>query len=556
MDKAMKIAVTLSAYDKMSTVINSAVDRAQMKLGKLKKGLSNFGTVGMLAGGAGVAFLGSTLKAAEENEIAVNRLNQVYKSMGQNAAQASKQSEAYASKLSLQIGVEDESILAVQAKLATFSKVSNATARMNGLMDRATAAAFDLGATGFGEASSNAVMLGKALQDPARGAMALAKAGALNKGDIPIIKQIQASKGLAAAQEFVLRAVEKQAKGVAAATAPASAKMKVAWSEVTESIGKQLLPAIEKISRFIGGTLMPKIQNFIEQNPKLAKVLGIVSIALLAVGAAAKVLSVIIATNPIVLLITAIAAAAYLIISNWTEVKASFARLWAQIQGIFSRAWKFIKKIFWDNTPAALIYNNWGKITAWFSSMWGKVKAVFSAVWEGIKNIFLNYTPHGLIYKHWDKITAYFTGIWDGVKKVFSGVWQWIENAAVQMYEAGKRIIKNLWSGIKNGFSDFFSADNGAMRKYEDAMQVAQNKTQRAIAFDTNSNVNVTGGGSPAGLRPSPVNNNNSTVQFAPVINYTGTGSPADVQAFGTQVQDVFGRQMKDYQAQQERKRF
>ena len=53
---------------------------------------------------------------------------------------------------------------------------------------------------------------------------------------------------MAKAQEIIFGAVEKQVGGVAEASATSSAKMSVAFGEVTESIGTALLPAFEKVA--------------------------------------------------------------------------------------------------------------------------------------------------------------------------------------------------------------------------------------------------------------------------------------------------------------------
>jgi len=89
-----------------------------------------------------------------------------------------------------------------QAKIATFKNVSSQTAVMTGLFDRATVAAHDMAAGGFGEAATNAVALGKALNDPMNGAAAMKKAGTLDFGDVALVKQIQLTKGLGAARNI------------------------------------------------------------------------------------------------------------------------------------------------------------------------------------------------------------------------------------------------------------------------------------------------------------------------------------------------------------------
>ena len=70
--------------------------------------------------------------------------------MGDTTGEAAKAAEGYAASLSKKIGVDDDSIIAAQAQLVTFGAVSDETARSAGIFDRATAAAADLAAKGFG----------------------------------------------------------------------------------------------------------------------------------------------------------------------------------------------------------------------------------------------------------------------------------------------------------------------------------------------------------------------------------------------------------------------
>jgi hypothetical protein len=64
-----------------------------------------------------------------------------------------------------------------QAKLLTFGELAKSADQAGGAFDRATKAAIDMGAAGFGTAEMNAVQLGKALNDPIKGVAALAKSG-------------------------------------------------------------------------------------------------------------------------------------------------------------------------------------------------------------------------------------------------------------------------------------------------------------------------------------------------------------------------------------------
>jgi hypothetical protein len=77
----------------------------------------------------------------------------------------------------MQTGMDNLSIKATEAKLLTFKNLAMTADEVGGAFDRAMLAAIDLAAAGFGTAESNAVQLGKALEDPIKGIAALSKSG-------------------------------------------------------------------------------------------------------------------------------------------------------------------------------------------------------------------------------------------------------------------------------------------------------------------------------------------------------------------------------------------
>ncbi|HSG63103.1 MAG TPA: hypothetical protein VLA24_16890, partial [Pseudomonadales bacterium] len=279
------MAVVVSIIGKYD---DKGIAQAQKELANLGGQATNQSKVMGALGGAmkvaGVAALGAAvgfgafavqgISAAEEAATANARLDQVAKSMGFVGGAyegATERLKTYAGELSKQIAVEDESILAVQAKLATFKNIGSTMDQAGGAMDRATQAAFDLAATGFGSAESNAVQLGKALQDPVKGISALSRAGVtFTETEKEKIKALVESGKAAEAQEMILGALESQVGGVAAATATASDKIKVGFSELQEQVGTALLPVFEKIA----DTLLPIMEDLQEPLAQVAEVVG------------------------------------------------------------------------------------------------------------------------------------------------------------------------------------------------------------------------------------------------------------------------------------------
>lgn len=279
------MAVVISIIGKYD---DKGIAQAQKELAGLGgQATSQSKVMGALGGAmkvAGVAALGAAVgfgafavqgvAAAEEAATANARLDQVAKSMGFVGGAyegATDRLKTYASELSKQIAVEDESVLAVQAKLATFKQIGSTMDQAGGAMDRATQAAFDLAATGFGSAESNAAQLGKALQDPVKGISALARAGVtFTEQEKEKIKTLVESGKAAEAQDMILGALEKQVGGVAKATATASDKMKVGFNELQEQVGTALLPTFQKIA----DTLVPIMEDLQEPLSQVAEVIG------------------------------------------------------------------------------------------------------------------------------------------------------------------------------------------------------------------------------------------------------------------------------------------
>jgi hypothetical protein len=124
-------------------------------------------------------------------------------------------------------------------------------------------AAIDMAAAGFGEATSNATQLGKALNDPIAGITALNRAGIQFTADQKaLIASLVASGDVLGAQEIILKEVENQVGGTAAATVTASERMKIAFGEVQESIGTALMPAFNSLADWFVD-VMPDIQKFL-----------------------------------------------------------------------------------------------------------------------------------------------------------------------------------------------------------------------------------------------------------------------------------------------------
>lgn len=243
-----------------------------------------------LAAVGGMAKL--TIAAGEAAATSNARITQINESMGlfgSTTGEVNKRIIDYANATARATGVDQNQIKLAQAKLLTFKDLAVSADKAGGAFDRATKAAIDMGAAGFGDAASNAVQLGKALNDPIKGIAALAKSGVtFTEQEKEKIKTLVESNKLLEAQDMVLKAIETQVGGTAEATANDSDKMKVAFSQLSESIGLILLPLFEKFT-----AIMMKVADFARENSTVIVILGGViaglAVAVLAANAAMKI---------------------------------------------------------------------------------------------------------------------------------------------------------------------------------------------------------------------------------------------------------------------------
>lgn len=227
------------------------------------KNIAKYG--GIAAAGLGAVAL-NFVKGAEFAKQADDRLAAVNKTMGLFGSQTdavTKRLIEIGDKGEYKFGILAESIKDVQSKLLTFKEIAQEANVTGGLFDRSTQAALDLQAAGFGEATQNAVQLGKALNDPVKGITALARSGVtFTEQEKAKIKTLVESGKMYEAQELLLKAIETQVGGTAEATTTATFKISSAFGHVRDELGTLLLPLFEKFADFMVNKVVPYATKF------------------------------------------------------------------------------------------------------------------------------------------------------------------------------------------------------------------------------------------------------------------------------------------------------
>lgn len=186
----------------------------------------------------------------------------------------------------------------------------------------------------------------------------------------------------------------------AATLATTSAQWETSKNRMTEigvNIGSVLLPAVNSLLGVFGGAASA-VADFVREHKTLvtnialaAGTIGTVvaGFSSLKIGVGAAVLAfnalkLAIATNPIGLIVTALAVGAVLIYNNWEPIKAFFSELWGNIKTGATIAWDYLSKAWLNFTPLGLVVKNWGPIKDWFTGLFSDIEGSAKKAFEWI----------------------------------------------------------------------------------------------------------------------------------------------------------------------------
>jgi phage-related protein len=246
------------------------------------------------------------------------------------------------------------------------------------------------------------------------------------------------------------------------------------------------------------GKVATGLSEMIKLVPKIVGGIQTVSKVFSAVG---KVMM----TNPILLIVAAIALAAILIITHWEEVSGFFIALWDKLKEIFQGAWDFISGLL--NTAWEVINTIWGGIKDFITGIWEGIKKVGETIWNAITD-FLMSTWEG--YKKtftaiWDAIKWFAETVWNGIKVIGETIWNGITTFFKTIWEGWKTTFTTIWDGIKGfaetvwsgikgtastiwgGISSFFTTVWGTMKEtvFKKAGEMAKNAAEKFLEMKT-----------------------------------------------------------------------
>ncbi|WP_242204848.1 MULTISPECIES: phage tail protein [unclassified Pseudomonas] len=239
--------------------------------------------------------------------------------------------------------------------------------------------------------------------------------------------------------------------------------------KVSAAVDAALVPAVGAL--VVGlEPMLTQVGSLLADNPKLVEGLAAGAIAFSAMQTAVTgmtqvmdVMSMVLKTNPIMLIAMGIAVAAGLIYANWTPISAFFKGMWEGVKNIGVSAMATLRSIL-DWRPLDALAALWSPLAGFFSGIWDTVKAVTAPVIDFFKSVF-SWTPAGMILENWAPLTGLFSAIWDllqalsvPVMAFLKGLFDWTPLG----------MIINNWGAITGFFGSIWTALQPAAQAIKD----------------------------------------------------------------------------------------
>ena len=257
------------------TKLDGKLDNLKGTLGKVGSGLK-VAAIGLAAMGAAFGALAiASVKDAGEAEESIAQLDAVIKSTGGAAGVTRKEITNLADALEKTTKFTAESTQAADALLLTFTNIGK------DVFPEATKIALDMAQALGTDASSGAIQLGKALNDPIAGISALSRVGvSFSEDQKAVIKKLQETGDMAGAQKIILAELNKEFGGSAEAAGKTFAGQleiaKNALGNVTETIGTALLPKLTEFFNWVTPNLPAIGDSFTKAFDKIILIVPIV----------------------------------------------------------------------------------------------------------------------------------------------------------------------------------------------------------------------------------------------------------------------------------------
>jgi acid phosphatase family membrane protein YuiD len=222
--------------------------------------------VGAFAAIKGAQVFGGFIKDAADSARVSRLTAAAIKSTGGAAKITASQVGDLATAISNKSGADDETIQSGANLLLTFTGIRNEVGKGNDIFNQATSTVTDMAAAlNGGEVSANGVkaasiQLGKALNNPIKGVTALQKVGvSFTDKQKEQIKTLVESGKTMDAQKIILKELQTEFGGAAAAAGDPFTRLKTIFGNLGEELGGHLLPTAEKFANWVSDKAIPAV---------------------------------------------------------------------------------------------------------------------------------------------------------------------------------------------------------------------------------------------------------------------------------------------------------
>lgn len=299
--------------------------------------------------------------------------------------------------------------------------------------------------------------------------------GLFNGGSVitPFVDGIKS----AAAFQGKLSEVSDTAKTVDLPATPTAATQNMnvfsaSMQKVSAAVDAALVPAVGAL--VVGlEPMLTQVGSLLADNPKLVEGLAAGAIAFSAMQTAVTgmtqvmdVMSMVLKTNPIMLIAMGIAVAAGLIVANWTPISAFITGMWEGVKNAGASAMATLRSVL-DWRPLAALAALWEPVTGFFSAIWDKVMAVTAPVIDFFKSVFA-WSPAGMIIENWGPLTGLFSAIWELLKALSVPVMAFLRN----LFDfSPMQMITDAWGGVVTFFEPMFTTLQSAVQSTRDILR-------------------------------------------------------------------------------------
>jgi phage-related protein len=405
-----------------------------------------------------------------------------------NAAHVSVQGlEDLASSIQNYSGQTDDSIVASEKLLLTFTNVRNEAGKNNDIFNQATKMTADMAAKMGGDASKYAVQLGKALNDPAKGLSKLTKIGVtFTAAQEKQVKAMVAAGDTVGAQKVIMAELRREFGGSAKAagdTLPGQMeRAKRSFEDTSQAVVAGLMPVLTALSGFLLHNVMPAFQavmGFISKHQGLFAILAGVILTVVGVikawSIAQAILNSTLWANPVLLIVAGIIALGVAVVMAYKKsetfrkiVQAAFKgvvaagkALWTGLKAAFNAVvkamralWTGIKTVF--NAIVAVVRVAVKILYYWYVWPWVTATKVIMAAVRAI----ISWVP-GAFRSIVNGIKTALSTLAGIIKAPFTAAWNWIKNTLVPAVKGSfnavgaaiSRGVANIAGVIKAPFS-------------------------------------------------------------------------------------------------------